>query len=228
MNLTTKTELARLCGVTKQAIGDAIKRGSLEQIGEGRKAKIDIDAYKTIQYIKNNNSQRKSLAHKIIKKTKIEKSPIKKCKSKVKHEKQIKDEVIEEQEESISITIPKKNGHGKEVEELIEIARRLEIAKMEKMEQQAIGEKLKNARIRGEQIDRELVYNNLFLYLDKLHSNIERLADSFLSDVGGRIVDSKKVLPEHRHTWKNEVMKQIDESKNEIVKRIKNIEKNQK
>lgn len=226
MNLITKSALAKMCGVTRQAVNDALKRESLDQVGEGRTAKIDLDAYKTIQYIKHNNSQRKSLVHQIIKKTRLEKPPEKKGKSKAATKKQIKDDVIDDQEDSISITIPKSNGHGKDVDELLEIARRLEIAKMEKMEQQAIAEKLKNAARRGELIERERFFD-LITYLDKLHSNLERLGDSFLSDVGGRIVKAKKVLPEHRSEWKSEIMSQIDETKNWEVEEIRKIEKEQ-
>ncbi len=223
MKLVTKSEYARICGVSRQAIQDVIKREVIEIIGEGRKSKIDIESYKAIQYMKHSNSQRKGTAEKLaIEIVKTNKPPNKKG------NKPASDEIVKEQSESISITVPKNNGHGKDVEELIKLAHRLEEAKTEKMEQQAIGEKLKNARVRGELIDREQIYNNLFLYLDKLHSNLERLADSYLSDVGGQIIDNKKVLPEHRTIWRNEIMSQIDDSKNVIVKHIKKVEKDQK
>ena len=134
---------------------------------------------------------------------------------------------MDEEEETVSITVPKKNGHGKDIEELLEIARRLEIAKMEKMEQQAIAEKLKNAVRRGEYLKKESVYDDIMLYIDKLHSNIERLADSYLSDLGGQIVDAGKVMPEHRTKWKDEVMSQIDEAKRITMDRVKEIQKAQ-
>lgn len=124
-----------------------------------------------------------------------------------------------------------------ELEEQSEIDRKIEIledlgqrydqARTEKLEQQAINEKLKNARIRGELVDREKIYNNMFTYLDKLHSNLERLADSYLSDIGPLMIDAKKVMPEHRSSWKNEVLSQIDEAKTGMVKQLKKIQKEQ-
>ena len=225
MNLVSKSDFARTLGITRQAIGDAISRGVLNQIGEGRKAKIDLDDYKTIQYQKNSNSQRKGIAEKLI--NNIKKNiPEKKGKNKEPERKKIDDGVVKENQESISITVPKKNGNSKDVEELLEIAYRLELAKTEKMEQQAIAEKLKNAARRGELISRERFYD-IIRYLDKLHSNIERLADSFLSDIGGRIIDAGKIKPEHRADWKNEIMSQVDDTKNKMVEELKKIEKEQ-
>lgn len=208
-----------MCGVSRQAIHDAVKKGVIDQEGEGRKSRIDLEAYKTIQYQKNNNCQRKgpaeNLSRRLVKKIpeKIGILPV-------------DDDIIKEHSDSVSITVPKNNGNEVDIDELLEIARRLEVAKTEKMEQQALAEKLKNASRRGELINRERFYD-IIKYLDKLHSNIERLADSFLSDVGGRIIDSGKINPEHRSIWKDEVMSQIDVTKKDMVRELKEIEKEQ-
>ena len=68
----------------------------------------------------------------------------------------------------------------------------------------------------------------MFTYLDKLHYNFERMADSFLSDIGPLMIDAGKVMPEHRSAWKDEVLSQIDESKNAMVKILDKIAKEQK
>lgn len=219
-----KSAFAKHIGVTRQAINDAVKRGLIDVEGEGRKGRIDTEAYKTVKYIKNrNNNQRKGPAERLALEAKrTRKRPEQKNKS--------AQSELEAQtdDETFSIEIPRKGNDNKNLDELLEIAERLEIAKTEKMEQQAIAEKIKNARLRGELIDKEKTYNFLFLYLDKLHSNIERLADSYLSDMGGRIIDAKKILPEHRMTWKSEVMSQINNAKDEIATRIKEIQKSQR
>ena len=116
----------------------------------------------------------------------------------------------------------------KELKELLNLSARYEKARTGKIEEQEQKLKLENARIRGELVDREKVYNNIFTYLDKLHSNLERLADSFLSDIGPLIVDAGKISPEHRNVWHDEVLSQIDESKKSIVKMLRKIEKEQR
>jgi len=259
MRLITKSEFARLAGVTRQAIGNAIKEKRLDVIGEGRTAKINAGCYKSIQYIKIGNIQRDTrdtrdtpagatVIKKLIKqkrvktgqtikskkkvkspagkkpgkKIKIHLPPDKPAKGKAKGKK--KNKIAPEKTKEIAVSdIPKK-----ELEELLNLGARYEKARTGKIEQQELDLKLKNARTRGELVDREKVYNHLFTYLDKLHSNLERLADSFLSDVGPLIIDAGKLIPEHREQWKDEVLSQIDESKKSIVKMLKKIEKEQK
>lgn len=209
--------------MTRQSVADAIKAGKIIVTGEGRAGRIDTEEYKTIQYLKNMSSgQRRGKAENLTKEIVKRKALPKK-----REVKPVKDDIIEESEETVKITVPKDNGHGKEVEEILELAQRLEEAKTEKMEQQAIAEKLKNAARRGELVEKEAVYNSVFLYLDKLNSNLERLADSYLSDMGPLIIDAGAVLPEHRTAWKDEVMGQIDGSKTTIVNRIREIEREQ-
>jgi transcriptional regulator with XRE-family HTH domain len=225
--LLSMTDFSKLCGVSRQAVSKAVKNGLLDVVLSGKLKKIDKNVYKSVRYLKSFAKERKSETRKIRDKI-IKNNSISPKKINKKGKKKVKDDIIEEKEKTVSITLPKNNGNQKEIAELIKLANRLEYAKTEKMEQQAISEKLKNARLRGELIDREMVYNNVFLYLDKLHSNLERLADSFLSDLGGRIIDKGKVTPKFRSIWKNEIMSQIDETKKTIVKQIKSIAKSQK
>lgn len=132
-------------------------------------------------------------------------------------------EPIEEITKELAVEdIPKK-----ELKELLNLSARYEKARTGKIEEQEQKLKLENARIRGELVDREKVYNHLFLYLDKLHSNLERLADSYLSDILPLAIDAGKISPEHRNVWHDEVLSQIDETKNGIVKMLKKIEKEQ-
>ena len=65
------------------------------------------------------------------------------------------------------------------------------------------------------------------MYLDKVNSNLERLADSFLSDIGSDIVTAGKVTPAIRNRWRSGILEQIDDAKKVVVKKIEEIEKGQ-
>ena len=251
MKLLTKSEFSRLAGVSPAAINKAIKLNRLEVVGEGRKAKINPDCYKSIQYLKANNNHR-STPGRIPQQNKSptlrrpkpgirkpKKEPVKIIKFDSGQKQQKKEPIKQQKKQDLKIIKNDKPAgptkeeirHQAEIDRKIEIledlGQRYDQARTEKLEQQALNEKLKNARIRGELIDREKVYNSIFTYLDKLHSNLERLADSYLSDVGPLIIDAGKIMPEHRSSWKNEVMSQIDESKKVIIKNLKKIQKEQ-
>ena len=49
MTLKTKSEVARLCGVSAMAITNVIKVGEMDTMGEGRNARLDIDAPKNAE-----------------------------------------------------------------------------------------------------------------------------------------------------------------------------------
>lgn len=104
---------------------------------------------------------------------------------------------------------------------------RYQIANVRLKEEAANEKALKNAVRRGELIEREQLYF-IFLHIDKLHSNLERLADSYLADVAMKIIDSGKLTSEVRAVWKNAVFEQIDDTKKWVIAEIKKIEENQK
>lgn len=59
MQLITRSDVAKRAGVKRQAIGDAVARGKLRLVGEGRSAKIDLHDKLTQEYILAQNAQRK-------------------------------------------------------------------------------------------------------------------------------------------------------------------------
>lgn len=67
MKKVTQTELAALCGVTRQAISDALKHGRLRKMGEARNAGIDLHDYLTTQYMKKNDQRTSSVKKKEVK-----------------------------------------------------------------------------------------------------------------------------------------------------------------
>ena len=253
MKKVTKSEFARMARVSAAAVGKAIKTNRLDVIGEGRKAKIDADCYKSIQYLKGMEKQRKGQGRPGKTKPAV-KPEASKTRQKKDKPPAVKKTIVfpgaekADKQRGKIIVLPltgagspagpkpageppelseKEKDYAKRIQDLESLAERYDIARTEKLEEQSISEKLKNARIRGELIDREKVYNNIFTYLDKLHSNLERLSDSFLSDIGPLMVDAGKVMPEHRTAWHDEVMSQIDESKKSMIKMLKKIQREQ-
>ena len=71
MNLITQSEFARQLTITRQAVNDAKKKGSIDMVKQGKKNLVDLDGYKTKKYIKNKNFQRKSLQKKEIKELQV-------------------------------------------------------------------------------------------------------------------------------------------------------------
>lgn len=130
--------------------------------------------------------------------------------------------------ESLPVKVETAVGIGEPVQELSgDMETRYTIANVRLKEEQAEGAALKNAVRRGELLERENVYI-LFMHLDKLHSNLERLSDSFLADVAMKIIDAKRLTPEIRSYWKDEIFKQTNDAKEWIKSEIKNIEERQK
>lgn len=58
MCLVSKSEFARKAGVSPQAVDQKIKKGHIDLVGEGRKAKIDIESEKACQYLNDLNDNR--------------------------------------------------------------------------------------------------------------------------------------------------------------------------
>ena len=256
MRLLTRAAFAGLAQVSRAAITKAVHEHRLEIIEGGKTGRIDADCYKSVQYLKLSNEQRDKGAIKTPS-SKKKRPPVKSRQTKQKPPAVKKAIVFpgaettadhEDKQRGKIIVLPmtgagspagpkpageppemteQEKEYARQMETIEGLAERYNAAKTGKIEQQEQALKLTNARIRGELVDREKVYNNLFMYLDKLHSNLERLADSFLSDIGPLMVDAGKVMPEHRESWKDEVLSQIDESKTGMVKMLSKIEKEQ-
>lgn len=60
MNLISRAKFARLAGVTKQAVSNAIKADKIKLTGAGRLAKIDLDNADNIVYLETENRERHS------------------------------------------------------------------------------------------------------------------------------------------------------------------------
>ena len=96
------------------------------------------------------------------------------------------------------------------------------IAQAQEKKEKVKNLKLKNARERGELIDRELVYKYLFLYLDKLHSNIERGTQNIIEEIILKYAVSIKAKDKMKLV--DQILTVIDDTKILIVKNLSKIE----
>lgn len=227
MNLVSQSEFARALGVSRQAISDAVKKNLITVRLDGKKKKVDIEDKKTTAYIKSNPPQRKNIIQKISQGKKTKQKPKKKGKKPI-DKKTVKTEV--KKKDKIETIINEElddDNIGGDTSEDYEYSIIYLKARAEKEKETVIQKKLQNAKTRGELLDRDAVYTSIIMYLDKVHKNIERLSESYLSDVGTAIVTAGKVTPEIRDRWRSNVLEQIHDAKKTVVKKIGEIEKEQ-
>jgi len=190
-------------------VHDAKKKGLLNIEKKGKREYINLDGYKTIRYIKNDNCQRKEKNKKVFSKTQEKKEEI---------EVDLKNLTINTQ---LPANIAKGLQQGDTIRLIFEKARAEEkIAKAEKA-------RLENAYKRGELIIKEKVYNTIMYYLDRVNRGMELIGNTFLNDTGDAIVTAGKVTPEIRKRFVDMMLKHIDSAKKQTIKYIKKIEKEQ-
>lgn len=213
MNLITQSEFARQLKISRQAVYDAKKKGLLNIIKKGKREYIQLDGYKTIRYIKNDNSQRKFPD---------KNTPYKKQKKQGKNKNKQKKVITKKKNNS---DIANKIDFAIKETDTIDLAyRRIRVAaKIEEVQKR----KLENAFKRGELISREKVYDYIMFYLDRIARGLELMGNTFLSDIADKIITAGKVTPAIRKRWIDEILKKIDNAKKQVIKHIKTIEKEQ-
>jgi len=223
MNLVSQSEFARIIGVSKQAIFTAIKKNQLTIIIDGKKKRVNLNGKKTKLYMQSGNPERSDALRKIAN-PKANQQPKIKGKKQPGKKKVITKEKKKPGKKELKIN-PAESGN--ENDESFGYSLTYLKARAEKEKETVIHKKLLNAKIRGDLLSEELVNKNIFMYLDKVHSNLERLSGSYLSDVGSAIVTAGLVTPEIRNRWRNGIMEQIDDAKNIIMKKLKDIKREQ-
>lgn len=215
MKLLTQSEFARQLKITRQAVHDAKKKGLLDIIKKGKREYVNIDGYKTVQYIKNDNSQRKfpdkNTAYKKQKKT---------GKNKDKETK-----IIIEEKNNLDIKDLNTIDLNIKDSDTIDLAyrRARAAAKIEEVQKR----KLENAYKRGELVSREKVYDYIMFFLDRVFRGLELMGNTFLSDTAHKIITAGKITPAVRKRWTDEMLSKIDNAKKQVIKHIKTIEKEQ-
>lgn len=197
MRLVTQAAFARELGLTRQAIYEMKKKGKLTLVKKGKKMLIDFDGYETIKYMKNNNCQRKAI-------------------------------------QVVRFNEIKTKAQGKSPEEIAKLLKESEVLKLiyEKAKAEAKQKEVEKRELellyrRGELISRDSVYESVMYFLDRVIRGMELIGNTFLSDIGDLIVTAGKVTPKIRQRWIDMVVKHIDDAKNETIKYIQKIEKEQ-
>jgi hypothetical protein len=118
-------------------------------------------------------------------------------------------------------------------EELLDIQKKnlkagdkLQREKAELTKQQRIKVELQNAVRRSELLEYSLVDKYIFLYLDRLHSNLERMTGAYFDDLV-RKVQADGPQPEHKQEWKDLSKTAIHEAKQKIMELLEEITKEQ-
>lgn len=84
---------------------------------------------------------------------------------------------------------------------------------------------IENEARRGRLLDAENVRAHVFFYLDRVFSNLERLANSYLDDVSAKIILNGELTADVRHEWKNRVLEEADNAKTETMNRLEKLSK---
>ena len=202
MKKINQSRLATLAGVTRQAVSLAIDEGIIPFVMDGRTRAVDLDDPEVKEYIAMTNTSRENRSEKREPKPAKPASP-----SKLPAKKSPK---------PVSASGPA----GPQVPSDIdahEIRRRAQYADMLKKEAQA-------AILEKRALPRDYVEEWLFKYLEKLNSTVERTASVSLDEIGGRILEAGRVLPEHSMEFTNLILQAIHNTKKAIVKSIKDYE----
>ena len=202
MEFITPTELARRAGVSKQAVFKQLEKNNLPFKLQGKKKLIDADDPSVQIYIADNpgkQEKKKPL------KPPSEKQPKKEPKLTTTSEKQPKKQP--------ELTDPAKF----EGLDAFEMKRRAQFADMRKRELQVLVLEKKYLPI-------EFIDGVYIRYIETLNSTIERLASTYITDVGKRILEAGEILPEHIEGFISHALEAIHNNKKTIQRYIKNYE----
>lgn len=197
MNLLTVPQFVELSGVSKQAIYNHLRKGEKLRYSNGSK-KIDLDDPLTRAYLDNPSSQRQS---------------------NILNDPEAALEIIDPSGQT-ALSTRKKNELANKYGDAADEKARVDRARAEQLE-------MKNAVMRAELYKADLVEQYLFLYLDRLHSNLDRLSGSTLADVVRQAIIDGELKPDGRLKWKDACKNAVHEAKIEIVERLENIKEEQ-
>jgi len=207
MSLIKPTVFARQTNISKQAVFKAITNGNLPFQLVNNKKMIDTDDPGVINYRCNNSHQRE-----------VAKKPPSEIEAKKIAKSKARSEFVDDLPPNLSLTSGESSGNSQTIDGMTAFDLGLNKKYEDWKKVQLLNEKL-----RGRLLDRGMVYDYVFLYLDKINSNLERLAGAFLTDVGHKIIEAAGVDSGIREEWKSGVLEGIDNAKREVVKRLDEI-----
>ena len=117
------------------------------------------------------------------------------------------------------------DGDDIPIDEQIKIEARRKKAEMIIKEEKAKQELMLTAVQRGKYLKRELFFDYMTPFVDSMLGDVQRMGSAFLTDIGKQIVEAGNVTPEIRSKWDDMILEKQDDSKKEVIKRLKDIDK---
>ena len=195
MNLISPTELARIIEqqtgepFTRQAVHKAIAEGIIPFTLQGKKKLVDLENPHVQGYIRDNNRQREQAK--------------KKDTSKLREQKPTKPKIPSKLLDEI----------GGNLEELsdFEIKQRIKKAELRKKELQVL-------ILEKKYLPTEFIEDVYITYLERFNTTVERLAGTFIKDIGKDILDKGEVQPKHIEAFTTKILEIIHTNKKAVAK----------
>lgn len=195
MNLITPTELARLIEsetgepFTRQAVHKAIDEGIIPFILSGKKKLVDTDNPHVQSYIRDNNRQREQAK--------------KNDTAKLQKQKPMKPKIPSKLQDEI----------GGNIEELsdFEIKQRIKKAELRKKELQVL-------ILEKKYLPTEFIEDVYITYLERFNTTVERLAGTYIKDIGKDILNTGEVQPKHIEAFTQKVLEITHANKKAVAK----------
>ena len=195
MNLITPTELARLIEqqtgepFTRQAVHKAIDEGIIPFTLQGKKKLVDTDNPHVQGYIRDNNRQREQAK--------------KNDTSKLQNQKPSKPKIPSKLQDEI----------GANIEELsdFEIKQRIKKAELRKKELQVL-------ILEKKYLPTEFIEDVYITYLERFNTTVERLAGTYIKDIGKDILNTGEVQPKHIEAFTTKILEIIHNNKKAVAK----------
>lgn len=195
MNLISPTELARIIAqqigqpFSRQAVHKAMKEGIIPFTFQGKKKLVDLDNPHVQGYIRDDNRQREQAKKKDTSKLQEQKL------SKTKIQSKLQDEI------------------GGNIEELsdFEIKQRIKKAELRKKELQVL-------ILEKKYLPTDFIEDVYITYLERFNTTIERLAGTYIKDIGKDILDKGEVQPKHIEAFTSKILEAIHDNKKLVYK----------
>lgn len=197
MNLLTVKDFAEMAGVKKAAISRAKKALKVSYFRDGNTKPIQIDADDQLNraYIESMNPSRMN-------------------------------NVIDEITESMVTVIPSDDDELSDLAEAVkDDLAKLAKGKADKVVQEVKKLKIQNKHLDAQYLEKDVIYNFVFLYFDVIHSAIDRFFGVVVDDLAPLILAAGEVTPAIMQSGIDEGHKIIDDCKNQMLLKINQIVK---
>ncbi len=195
MNLISQSEFARIIEketgepFTRQAVSLAIQEGLIPFTLQGKKKMVDIENKSVQSYIRENNRQREQAK--------------KNDTSKLQKQKPMKPKIPSKLADEI----------GGNIEELsdFEIKQRIKKAELRKKELQVL-------ILEKKYLPTDFIEDVYITYLERFNTTVERLAGTYIKDIGKDILNSGEVQPKHIESFTTKILEIIHNNKKAVHK----------